>query len=225
MGRAPTRRGLLAGLLGTAGAPAWLSAAFAAEPPARQVELFATWHAARRDGLPVLAVVIPTIDRDTRGRVVGGILGEANAPLLGLLADYAPVCATVEELHLLGVVLPPDAWFAVVDTATVPARVVPIAGPSPGREWEDDIDRGAGLLSRALAGLRGEDAPSARGQAKVGRERWVTSRLPGSWWANAGGCGLHIEEYDDDGWLGILCGMGSMPARAARFLYFVDKAG
>ncbi|MFT4624932.1 MAG: hypothetical protein ACI8PZ_003598 [Myxococcota bacterium] len=223
---APSRRGLLSGLLAAATAPAWITGAFAAEPPARQLELFATWHAARRARTPLLAIVIPDTDRSTRGRIVGAMLGEAQPALLAKLSGYAPVCATAFDLHLLGVVLPKTAWFAVINTASVPAEVTPVDGPSPAaEEWETDIDRIAMLLASALAALRTPPSSgSLRSQnAKLGHSTWVNSRLPGSYWANAGGCGLHIEEYERDNQYMLACGMGHMPARAARFLYFVDE--
>ena len=213
MGTVPSRRAVLGGLAGAVAS--WVASAFGAAPPARQVELFSAWHAARRGGRALLAVVVPEEGRDVRGRVVGAVLDEADDDLLARLAAYVPVCATVEELHLLGVVVPADAWFAVVE-ATVPAAVRALAGPPLGDDVAEDIDRMTRLLRRHLeAAEMGASAPAA------GRAAWVSSAPPGAQWAHHTGCGLAIEH---DGFVMLnRCGMGQVPARAARFLRFLDE--
>ncbi|MEN0062309.1 MAG: hypothetical protein AAGA48_09160 [Myxococcota bacterium] len=222
----PSRRRLLGGLAAAASAPAWVAAAFAAEPPERQMELFSTWHNARRMGVPLLAIVTPT-DRTAweRGRVVGAMLAEADDKLMATLQGYAPVCATALDLHLLGVVVPPDAWFAVIGTKQVPARTVPIAGPQVEVTFEGRVGLATRALRKGLAAFTPlYEEPKRRTVLKRAahdaREVWLRSRLPGSYWANETGCGLHIEEYEDG--VSWACGMGSVPARAARFLYFAD---
>lgn len=214
---AVTRRGLLA--FGASLSTGWFSVAFAADPPARQVELFATWHAARRAQVPLLAIVVPE-PFYRRGRVVGAVLGEASPSLLELLAAYAPVCASREDLHLLGVRVPESAWFVVIRTDSVPAEVLPIDGPPESdRPFEDDIDPAAKRLKDALAAIT-----PARGTVKHARSTWQESRIPGSYWASAWGCGLTIEGREEMDY-GVLCGMGSVPHRAARFLIVLNEEG
>ena len=194
-------------------AATWVETAFASGPSARQTELFAAWHAARRLGAPLLVVVVPPQDQDyDRGWLVGAAIAEAGPKLLERLAGYAPACATQADLALLGVNVPADAWFAIVDTAAVPAGVTVIGGPS----LPEDVGPGQiDAMERHLL-----DTLPAR--AAVNAEPWASERIPGSHWANATGCGLHVEEAETE--MMMACGMGHVPARGARFLYFFASA-
>jgi hypothetical protein len=213
-GTGPSRRGVLGALL----AAAWVPAAFAAGPSERQLELMARWHAARRRGAPLLALVIPDDDPWERGTVLGGVLGEADPSLLAALSAFEPVCATRTDLHLLGVEVPGTAWFVRVATDAVPAQATWVS-VDPGAQAPIDV---------ASAVLRAFLPPAEPSEARVedGRLRWVTQRIPGSKWAHAGGCGGWVEAEDgsaeDDG-IAIGCGMGSMPERAARYLTFAER--
>ena len=51
------------------------------------------------------------------------------------------------------------------------------------------------------------------------KQRLLHQRLPGSHWATSHGCGTSIEGHPDFG-RGIACGMGHVPTKSARFLYF-----
>jgi hypothetical protein len=207
----PSRRGVLGALL----AAAWVPAAFAAGPSERQLELTARWHAARKRGVPLLVLVIPEADW-SRGSVLGGMLGEADRRLLAALSAFEPVCATGADLRLLGVELPAGAWFARVSTDVVPATAT-WATVQPGAR--DPIDAATDVLRGFLPAVE-----PTQTRVEDGTLRWVTQRIPGSRWAHAGGCGGWV--VGDDGApvedLGIDCGMGSVPERAARFLTFVD---
>lgn len=54
--------------------------------------------------------------------------------------------------------------------------------------------------------------------AALSRARLRDKRIPGSKWANSHGCGTTIEGEDDS--LMIACGMGYVPKKSERFLYF-----
>jgi hypothetical protein len=54
----------------------------------------------------------------------------------------------------------------------------------------------------------------------LGTERWRRGRIPGSRWASGGGCGISIEGDTSDGRFAVACGMGHVPERSARFLYW-----
>jgi hypothetical protein len=49
------------------------------------------------------------------------------------------------------------------------------------------------------------------------------SPVPGSRWANSSGCGTTLEG-DDDRSLMVACGMGHVPDKSRRFLYFFSKS-
>lgn len=206
------RRGFLA-MVAAGVAATWVETAFASGPSARQTELFAAWHAARRLGAPLLVVLVPPQDQDyDRGWLVGAAIDGASPKLLERLAGYAPACATHADLALLGVNVPADAWFTIVETGAVPAAVVAIGGPElPKEVGGAQID----AMERHLLAV----LPV---RAAVNPEPWASERIPGSHWANATGCGLRLEEADTGMMMG--CGMGHVPARGARFLYFFASA-
>jgi hypothetical protein len=56
---------------------------------------------------------------------------------------------------------------------------------------------------------------------KVVRRELKDQRVPGSRWANGGGCGVDIEGEDSN--IAIGCGMGHAPEKSQRFLYFFAK--
>ncbi|HYV45165.1 MAG TPA: hypothetical protein VFA20_09910 [Myxococcaceae bacterium] len=58
--------------------------------------------------------------------------------------------------------------------------------------------------------------------ATAARARYCAQRIPGSKWADASGCGETVEGEDDN--LAFGCGMGRVPARSQRFLYFFTRS-
>lgn len=54
------------------------------------------------------------------------------------------------------------------------------------------------------------------------RDRLHAQPLPGSRWATSGGCGVSIEGAEGEGPM-IACGMGHVPARSRRFLYWYTE--
>jgi hypothetical protein len=218
----PTRRTVLTGLSALLASSICLDEAFAAEPPERQLQLFAAWHQARREGRDVLAIVIPGYGLTDRGRIIGGALDEAGDRLLAALSAYVPVCATPQELHMLGAVVPEDAWFAILPTQAVPARITTFVGTDQ-EDLARAVEQTKNLLRQVLRARAPDDRPttSVGKRATEGEKRWVTSRLPGSHWASLTGCGYHVEDFD--GSMGFACGMGSVPERYARFLVFLNE--
>lgn len=206
------RRGFLS-LLAAGAASSWVEAAFAAGPSTRETELVAAWHAARRAGLPLLVIVVPPQDDGIdRGWIVGATLNNASDDLKRRLAGYAPACATLADLRLLGAQAPDDAWFVVVGTG-VPADVTAIAGPEKPRSYDEGM---FDVVQRILL----DHVPDRGAGGADPAATWIGARIPGSYWEDAGGCGTTIEEYEgDDNWA-IACGMGSVSPRSARFLNF-----
>jgi hypothetical protein len=75
----------------------------------------------------------------------------------------------------------------------------------------------------AMAALEGSgDSRLVQALSEAARGRYSTQRIPGSKWANASGCGEEIEGEDDN--LVVGCGMGHVPARSQRFLYFFTRS-
>jgi len=104
------------------------------------------------------------------------------------------------------------------------------------RVAEQHLD--AALVRRVHAAIRRGDVPGellaaapavvragARGRSAVltqlassARERLARTPVPGSAWATSWGCGVTVEGRDDNIMVG--CGMGHVPARSQRFLYW-----
>lgn len=85
-----------------------------------------------------------------------------------------------------------------------------------------EADRLAALL---LLRAAEEQDPKARvalrkalAQAAAGRLR--QQQVSGSRWARSDGCGTTFEDEKDDRAMMVACGMGHVPAKSARFLYF-----
>ncbi|MCB9593294.1 MAG: hypothetical protein H6719_11235 [Sandaracinaceae bacterium] len=79
----------------------------------------------------------------------------------------------------------------------------------------------AELLEAAPAIVRAgarDRAPVLAQLAENARERLVRRPLPGSYWATSWGCGVTVEGRDDNVMVG--CGMGHVPERSRRFLYW-----
>jgi hypothetical protein len=86
------------------------------------------------------------------------------------------------------------------------------------------VEKRIALLANLLRHLRKDDthfdADAIRLAAAV-RARFVKGRVPGSRWAQASGCGTVVEGEEDQ--LRMACGMGHVPEKARRFLYFYAK--
>ena len=55
------------------------------------------------------------------------------------------------------------------------------------------------------------------------RRRLVEEPPAGARWANSGGCGVSVE--GERSAIAIGCGMGHVPERSRRFLYFFTQVG
>ncbi len=58
--------------------------------------------------------------------------------------------------------------------------------------------------------------------ADAGRAEYRDQKVTGSHWANSHGCGTTIEDVEQNWAVG--CGMGRVPQKATRFLYFFDPS-
>jgi hypothetical protein len=88
-------------------------------------------------------------------------------------------------------------------------------GEPPAELPAELLDRGAAVYAEAEP-LSDERTAALAGVVKT---RLGKQRVPGSHWARSMGCGTHIEGHPEIG-RGIMCGMGHVPEKCSRFLYF-----
>jgi hypothetical protein len=231
--------------------PAWLREAFGdtpaceapgGAPPAaltRVATLASALRRAREAVKPLLVLVIPAEDiaKYGRGRSFGELLNFGSDVQLAPLARADVVCATMADLRKLV----PNAGageplMVLVSTQRVPATARQLdaaleadgGGRMTGDSWEESAKRDdlasdrriaqmAGLLREALGA---DDAHAATLAAEV-RKRLKEQPPAGTRWANSSGCGITIEGDDDNMAMG--CGMGHVPRKSRRFLYFFTK--
>jgi hypothetical protein len=221
------RRGFLAG-----GAllvwPGWLRHAFAADcDPGALQGLFTAYRRARRAGRPLLVLVVPEDDgaKYDRGHAFGEWLNHGTDEQLAPLAQAEVICASMTDLRAL---VPHagegEPLMIIVPTDRVPARVQPLTAPLPPHAgWEardqhhPEIDRRIAVLAALAGRALGTPRDVAAAAADV-RARLVSGTPAGGRWARGAGCGVTLEEDDVRHMIG--CGMGYVPERSRRFLYF-----
>lgn len=96
-----------------------------------------------------------------------------------------------------------------------------------GKLTDADADRGAALI--ALFAQQADKPTRSELHKTLARsveQRLRKQRVPGSHWARQSGCGTTIEDVRERGPM-IACGMGHVPEKSNRFLYFfsVPKIG
>lgn len=106
--------------------------------------------------------------------------------------------------------------------ATLPTELVNAVSQAahPGSIELYDADRAAILIldaaERRLSRPQSYELKARLREAV--RQRLVSVRVPGSHWAQSAGCGTHIEGIRTTSM--IACGMGHVPEKSRRFLYF-----
>lgn len=85
-----------------------------------------------------------------------------------------------------------------------------------------EADRLAALLMLRAAEEQDAKARVAlrKALAQAAAVRLRQGPVSGSRWARSGGCGTTFEDEKDDRAMMVACGMGHVPAKSARFLYF-----
>jgi hypothetical protein len=229
--------------------PAWLREAFG-EPPAcdaaggaalkRLAALSGAFGRARAGVKPLLVLVIPADDaaKYDRGRNFGELLNFGSDAQVAPLARAEVVCATMADLQRL---VPGagagEPLMVLVSTQRLPATArqldvaLPVSEPfgrGRGGSWEemeknDDVvsDQRIALLAGLIRGALGADDAQAAALAADVRKRLKDQPPGGARWADSSGCGATIEGEDDNVAMG--CGMGHVPRKSRRFLYFFAK--
>lgn len=97
-----------------------------------------------------------------------------------------------------------------------------LAGGRDGELTTEELDLGAAQVAQYAQGAqvaRKNKLLELLGSAV--ETKLLRSRVPGSKWANSGGCGTRIEGEEQR--VMVACGMGHVPAKSSRFLYFFTK--
>lgn len=187
---------------------------------------------AARTNRPLVVIVIPADDaaKYRRGELWGEYLNHGSRAELAPLDRAELSCATMEALRRfapgvagepLGVVLEPGGGARVLD-GRVPAY------SDDFRDWSAKKDdavsaRRIALLAGLVRGALGMPADPEAAGARVIRA-YRKAPPPGSHWANRSACGpATVEDLKDDEIVAFGCGMGHIPAKSARFLYFFSK--
>lgn len=202
----------------------------------RAAVVAAAFQHARRAGRSLLVLVIPDDDAEKyeRGRAFGELLNHGSDADLAPLAGVEVVCATIAELRkVVPQATDTTALMMLVRTDRVPVDVKPLSAQLPtyedprlsGADWqtarltEDDIAKQRiALLGALLRGALGDAGKDATAKAALIRDRLVKLPPAGARWAKSHGCGTTIEGEERD--YGIGCGMGHVPEKSRRFLYF-----
>lgn len=186
---------------------------------------------------PQLVIVVPADDgqKYRRGELWGEYLNHGEAAQIAPLSHVDVSCATMAELGTLaGDVKGEPLALLFERDGSVQALDAKVPEYSRGlrREGEDDdaiVDKRIGLVSKLLAKAL-PPVPASDTRAAADRVvRALRTQAPvGSHWANASGCGPasveNMKEPDNDGVVvGYGCGMGHIPAKSSRFLYFFAK--
>ena len=184
---------------------------------------------------PQLVIVVPADDgqKYRRGELWGEYLNHGEAGQIAPLDRVDVSCATIGELGALAkevkgeplaLLFEQDGSVRALDT-----KVPDYASLNRFDPKADDaiVDKRIALMSKMIAGalpappVDNVHAAAARVAKKVRQQPPA-----GSHWANASGCGPATVENmkdDSDEIVGYGCGMGHIPAKSSRFLYFFAK--
>jgi hypothetical protein len=207
--------------------------------PARQAAMVAAaFRRAEQAGKPLLVLVIPADDgaKYERGETFGELLNFGADQDLAPLARVEVVCATMEDLRkIVPTAGDGEPLMVLVQTNVFPVTAQKLTAVLPEQKgfrrfdanetWEErqraeDVisDRRIAVLGGLLRGALGADGRAAERLAEVARKN-VTQKPPaGAHWARSSGCGTQVEGVTDNLIMG--CGMGHVPRKASRFLYF-----
>ncbi|MDB4969251.1 MAG: putative secreted protein [Myxococcales bacterium] len=182
---------------------------------------------------PLFVIVVPSDDakKYERGGAWGEYLNHGTAAEIAPLAGVEVACATMADLSKLAPEVTGEPLAVIVH---LDGTIQVVDGPLPqfrgsGRMMEDGSGEDAvvekriravsNLVHRALPPVA--DVPAAAAQVVKSLRQ---SPPAGSHWASHSGCGpAVVEGLKDDDNVGYGCGMGHVPAKSSRFLYFFAK--
>jgi hypothetical protein len=168
-----------------------------------------------------------------RGEVFGELINHGTDRDLAPLAAVEVICATMEDLRRLVpnagageplmVLVHPDKVPATARQLDVaPAPQVDSDGTWEDRQRKDDeaSDKRIAAMGDLLRRSLGDPGKRAATLADEVRARLKAKPPPGTRWAKRSGCGVDIEGEPA---MMVDCGMGHVPKKAQRFLYFFAK--
>lgn len=220
--------------------PSFVRDAFGEEPActgsplARVAVVAATFRRAREAGKPLLIFVIPADDgaKYERGEAFGELINHGSDADLAPLARAEVMCATMADLRkLVPTAGAGNPLMVLVRPERVPATAtqLDVELPTAGNRYEEsywkDRDRKDDALSNQrialLAGLvlgaLGPAGPHPEVPAAQVRKQLKDRPPSGAKWAQSAGCGTAVEGEPP---MMVGCGMGHVPRKAQRFLYF-----
>jgi hypothetical protein len=210
--------------------PAWLRRAFGDAT----VRVSAPDHARA-----TLVLIIPAKDeeRDARGHALGAYLNHASDAQLAPLAGVEVACATAAQVQKLveqssvGKPLIADPLLALVgldhSVRWSSAKGLPPMKWNQDDEANESIERQIDFVAARVHELVGPAAGDARRLAAEVRARTVQKPPAGAHWARDSSCGFDdvegMVDREADEKISMDCGMGHVPDKSARFLYFWNK--
>lgn len=226
------RRDLLTSMLGASATAAGLVILSGSTNAEALSLLSRAWSRAK--GRPLVVLRIPDDDRYAAGTTIGMWM-QHDDDAKALLGACEVVAATREQLALFAPSTPTGpAMMVVLRTdvvGAVPTLVQPKQKPVSERSWyEHEVPpeqlanerRITEALKAALPAeiLTDAKAHRARNIARTQTE-YIDSPPPGARWAIDSGCGFDLDGEEPRP---RPCGMGHVPERSRRFLYFFEEA-
>ncbi|WP_437813618.1 hypothetical protein [Sorangium sp. So ce1078] len=215
----------------------------ASAAPASVVQVSAAFRRARQASRALLVFVIPADDpaKWERGHAFGELLNFGADRDLAPLAGVEVVCATMADLKKL---VPGagagEPLMVLVRTDKVPVAATQLHVALPAYDgmrgvvtgsWEERQKHEDSIAAQRIGALGallrkglGADEQNLEARAASVRARLVKAPPGGAHWAIASGCGTTVEGVEDDGGL-MACGMGHVPSKSRRFLYFFSVDG
>ncbi|WP_437279105.1 hypothetical protein WME90_00690 [Sorangium sp. So ce375] len=205
-------------------------------------QVSAAFRRARQASRALLVFVIPADEsaKWDRGHVFGELLNFGADVDLAPLAGVEVVCATMADLKKL---VPGagngEPLMVVVRTDKVPVAATQLDVALPSYDGMRRVATGSreeqlkhddaiaaqriGALGALLRRGLGAEARNVEARAASVRARLVKAPPAGAHWALASGCGIDVEGAENSG--AMACGMGHVPAKSRRFLYFFSVDG
>ncbi|WP_437317369.1 hypothetical protein [Sorangium sp. So ce385] len=205
------------------------------------VQVSAAFRRARQAKRALLVFVIPADDNAKweRGHAFGELLNFGADRDIAPLAGVEVVCATMADLKKL---VPSagdgEPLLVVVRTDKVPVAATQLDVALPSYDGmrlmtgnrEELLKRDDAIAAKRIGALGallrkglGAGADNLEARAASVRARLVKAPPAGARWAIASGCGTEVEGVDETGLMA--CGMGHVPSKSRRFLYFFAVEG
>ena len=186
---------------------------------------------------PQLVIVVPADDgqKYRRGEMWGEYLNHGSPSQIAPLSHVDVSCATMAELGSLAKDIKGEPLAIVFDrdgsVRPLDAKMPDYSQRFDAESWKKDDaigDKRIAAMAKMVAGALPPVPAGEVHEAAARVIRAVREQPPsGSHWANASGCGPAIVENmkEDDGSEVVAygCGMGHIPSKSSRFLYFFAK--